>query len=884
LWVVYPPRAYPPPPALIGSLRHAGAEVIVVEPGDGYSAGHDDRYVLRVNEPADYAELVGAIAARQATEVRIVHAWTAGEPAHGAAEAERARQTLDQGFFSVLTAVQAAARLLAGTPVEVCIVTAGMQNVAGNGDIEPAKAAVLGLVKVAAKEFDRIGCRSVDVDLTAPAEVTAAQLFAEVLGPGSEQVAYRGWRRWTWSYTAVWPGTAPGTPPVLKNRGVYLITGGLGGLGLVLAEQLARLVQARLVLLGRTGLPDRDDWEALLTNATRDDPVARRIRAVLAIEAAGGHVLACAADVTDQTRIRAVRAEVEAAFGRVDGVFHLAAVAGGGMLEARPRAAAESVLRPKVEGTYILQDVFHPDLLVLYSSIAAIAGDFGLGDYAGANAVLDAFAQARWGQGQHVVAINWPAWSEAGMAVEIQGPSVMRDLEFGPPAPVDHPMLRSRRDGSEVVAFDVEMDPAGWVFAEHKMDGTPSMPGTGIVELIRAAYQEITGSATVEIRDLVFPSLLTARPGIEARAELRRTLDGGFTFTLTGSLPGHPVEQFARGRAYPVQAAPSHHHDLSTLDKGSWQDNTPAFMAKWGPIEFGRRWDAIRSRRSSADLDLLDLCLPGEFAGDVDAFGVHPALLDVAGAVGMSRPFDSMHLPVGYDRIVVHGPVPAACRSVIRHLDDMRGDVTRIDLTIIGADGAELVAAEGYSLLRVGDDWVPGAAAATNGARPSLADRPSAAGDPVNALIRESSAESSLTSEEGGEGLRIVLASALGPQVIVCPGGIAERVRRAGLLTRSALTERLNSAQAGAAATRNLATPYAAPETDTELAVAELWRDAIGVDQVGIDDEFVDIGGDSLVAVQLVGRISKRFKADVSVAQLFEHRTVRILAASITRT
>ena len=76
-------------------------------------------------------------------------------------------------------------------------------------------------------------------------------------------------------------------------------------------------------------------------------------------------------------------------------------------------------------------------------------------------------------------------------------------------------------------------------------------------------------------------------------------------------------------------------------------------------------------------------------------------------------------------------------------------------------------------------------------------------------------------------------------------------------------------------------TPYAAPETDTERAIAELWRDVIVVDQVGIDDDFLDLGGDSLVAVQLVGRIASRFKTDVSVAQLFESRTVRTLAASI---
>jgi NAD(P)-dependent dehydrogenase (short-subunit alcohol dehydrogenase family)/acyl carrier protein len=720
--------------------------------------------------------------------------------------------------------------------------------------------------------------------MSTPAEASAAQLFAEATSPGSEQVAYRGRKRWTWSYAPVRAGVDPGVPAVLKDRGVYVITGGLGGLGLELAEQLARLVRARVVLLGRNGLPDRDTWDELLSQVGHDDPIARRVRGVQAIEAAGGQVLVCAADITDEARLRAARAEAEATFGKVDGVFHLAAVAGGGMLEARPRAAAEAVLRPKIEGTYVLEDVFRPDLFVLYSSIAVMAGDFGLGDYAGANAVLDAFAQTRWGQGRHVVAINWPAWNEVGMAVEIQGPSVLRDIAFGPATPVAHPLLRSRRDfGSDVVAFDVEVDPDLWVLAEHRMAGNRSVPGTGIVELIRAAHEEITGSPNVEIRDLAFPTLLTAKPGTEARAEFRQTPDGGLTFTLTGGHPSRPAEHFARGRVYPADTATAQHHDLEALRGGSWQDNTPPFMAKWGPIEFGRRWDTIRSRRSSGDLDVLDLRLPDEFAADTEVFGVHPALFDVAGAVGMTRPFDAMHIPVGYDRIVVRGRVPAACHSLIRHLDDGLGDLIRLDVTIVGADGAELVAAEGYSLLRVGDDWTPSAADATTAGRSGSATRPSAAADPMSALMREANAESSLTSEEGGEALRIVLANALGPQVIVCPGGVAERVRLASLLTRSAITERLNNAQGGAAATRSVATAYVAPETDTELAIAELWRDAIGVDQIGIDDEFVDLGGDSLLAVQLVGRISKRLKSDVSVAQLFEHRTVRILAASLAK-
>jgi acyl transferase domain-containing protein len=869
-------------------LRAAGADVVIADPGTGF-AGSDGRYVLRPGDQADYAALFGVVAAGHPDEVRVVHAWTAGPaasgdgPGAGCSEADRASETLDRGFFSVLAVLQTAARLLPGIPVDACVITTGMQDVAGDGAVEPAKAAVLGLVKVAAKEFDRIRCRSIDFGVSEPADMAARQLFAETARPGQDVVAYRGRKRWSPSYAAVHPGTLPGIPAVLKDQGVYVITGGFGGLGLVLARQLAELARARLVLVGRTGLPPRDGWSARLAEAAAVDPVALQVRAVQAVEAAGGTVLACSADVTDREQMRAVRAEAEAVFGPVDGVFHLAAVAGGGMLEARARHSADAVLRPKVQGTYVLEEVFSPGLFVLYSSIAVVAGDFGLGDYAGANAVMDAFAQARWGHGRHVISINWPPWHETGMASQIHGSSVLRDLELGAPSPAAHPLLHSRRgDGAEVAAFDVDLDPDLWVYAEHRMNGTPAMPGTGIVELIRAAHEAVTGQATAEIRDLVFPRLLTAVPGIEARLELRRTPDGGFACTLSGGPPRQPAVQFARARVYAADGAPGPRHDLAALREPGGQDTSPAFQARIGLMTFGDRWNVIRSRYSRGDIDVVELRLPDQFTADTAQYAIHPALLDAAGAMGMTRQADAPYLPFGYDRIVVRAAVPPACHSVIRHLDDTRGEMTRLDLAVVDDDGTELVAVEGYSLLRVSDDRIPDAvsdlASAGRGRAPVTAAQPD---DPVLNLMRDSSAESSVSSAEGSEALRMMLAEGIGPQVILCPGGITERIRRASRLTRSVLIERLNSASAGSGYTRSLETTYAPPESEVQRVIAEMWRDAIGIDQVGVDDDFVDLGGDSLVAVQLVGRIAQRFGTEVSVAQLFENRTVRTLAAAI---
>lgn len=885
IWVIFAPDAEPSVHGLVGRLRDAAADVLVVEPGSEYASEPAGRYVVRVNEGADYVRLFGDVAALDPARVRLVHAWSVGRRPPGRSEQEHARHWLDHGFFSALTTLQETARLLAGIPVEMCVVSSDMQDVVGDGAIEPAKAAVLGLIKVVPKEFEATACRSIDIALTGPASLAAAQLFAELTSAASDdQVAYRGRKRWTWSFTGVELAQPAGIPALLTERGRYLITGGLGGLGLLVAEQLAGLVRARLVLVGRTALPDRSQWPELLASTDASDPVACRIRGVQAVEKAGGEVLVCPGDVTDEARMREIRAEAERAFGGVDGLFHLAAVAGGGMLETRPREAAEAVFSPKVAGVYVLDSVFQPGFLVLYSSIAAIHGDFGLGDYAGANAVLDAFAQARWAEGRQVVSINFSPWIEAGMAYEIHGPAILTELAWGAPtSPVTHPLLKSRHGrAGEPVIFEVDMTDTQWILAEHTLGEVPTMPGTGMVELVRAACAEITGDPRVEIRDLKFLRPLAAEAGVQVRAELLSDSEGGFRVTVTGHAPGQAAHEYARGHVRPLGSESVPAHDLAATISSCEQDTTPRFNSRIDLLEFGPRWNNIVSRRTTAalDLDLVTIQLDEQFAGDLEEFILHPAILDSAGAMGMRIPGDGKYLPFGYDRVVVRAPLPRRCHAIIRHLDNSAGDVTRADVTVVDDDGVELVRIAGYTLLRYDGKRRSLAASADGTGRPAdrLSVGSAATAEPQ---MRQGEALGGVSTAEGNAALLTVLDTDVGPQVIFCPEGLVERGRRTSRITRAALLEQATARTPTSAATRTLGTLYAEPQADAEQTLAKLWQNALWLDRVGIDDDFFELGGDSLVAVQLVGEISRAFKVDIPVAQLFELRTVRSLAGAI---
>ncbi|HEX6159583.1 MAG TPA: SDR family NAD(P)-dependent oxidoreductase, partial [Thermoanaerobaculia bacterium] len=185
-------------------------------------------------------------------------------------------------------------------------------------------------------------------------------------------------------------------PLPLKQRGVYLITGGMGGLGLVFADYLAKNFQAKLVLAGRTIRPS-DAIERLKTY--------------------GAEVLTLQADVRNFDDVAAVVREAKARFSRIDGVIHAAGVTRDALLVRKTREEMEAVLAPKVYGTLNLDRATRGeelDFFALFSSVAGVFGNAGQCDYAFGNRFLDAFAEQRAGR---TISFDWPLWEEGGMTV-----------------------------------------------------------------------------------------------------------------------------------------------------------------------------------------------------------------------------------------------------------------------------------------------------------------------------------------------------------------------------------------------------------------------------------------------------------------------------------
>lgn len=232
--------------------------------------------------------------------------------------------------------------------------------------------------------------------------------------------------------------------PNMVQSGVYVITGGLGGLGLATADYLAQQAQARqldihLVLTGRSELADSDTWGELATQAD-DAKQAARFAKLIALQERVASVRYVQTDIADANSVDQLIAHTQAwaqsnHIGHINarqsdtpegqnqagirGIFHTAGIAGDGFILRKTADTFRSVLSAKVNGTVFLMNALRdhqvsPDFVLLYSSTTAITAGEGQSDYAAANAFMDAYAASQ----NKVYAINWPSWAEVGMAAD----------------------------------------------------------------------------------------------------------------------------------------------------------------------------------------------------------------------------------------------------------------------------------------------------------------------------------------------------------------------------------------------------------------------------------------------------------------------------------
>jgi acyl transferase domain-containing protein/acyl carrier protein len=410
---------------LVARLREGGQDVTVVSAGERFEARAEGAFAVAPDRPEDYDRIFDALPPSEGAPDAIVHLWSLtprGEARSGEELFPAAQRT---GLFSLLALARALRRRHPGAAPALWLVSDRLQGVESGDRPLPEKATLLGAAKVMPQELDGLTCVTVDLAFREeggePADRLAGRLLAEIEGPGADaEVAYRGAGRWVRTFEPARLEAEAGERRELREGGVYLITGGLGGVGFLLARYLAEAFRARLVLTGRSELPDRARWDDWQAAHGPDDGLSVKIERVRDLERAGAEVLVLAADVASEEQMRAVLTAADARFGRLDGVLHAAGTTSGeslyrGLVEMGPEEA-EQQFRAKVHGVYVLEKLLagrEVDFCLLFSSMAAVLGGIGYAAYCAANLFMDAFAGSRKGDaGTAWISADWDPWPE----------------------------------------------------------------------------------------------------------------------------------------------------------------------------------------------------------------------------------------------------------------------------------------------------------------------------------------------------------------------------------------------------------------------------------------------------------------------------------------
>jgi len=837
-------------------LRRAAHQVTEVLPGEHFKRCGAGCYTIRPAVREDYESLLADLADRKLVPAKVVHLWSLRN--------DSAQVNLDVmtelSFFSLLFLAQALGEQ-DETGADIAIVTNRVQSVVGEPILDPRTALVLGPARVIPKELPGIICRSIDVDLSSQGSATLAeQIVAEHAAPFSESVvAFRRGERLCETIERSDP-RAWRNHSRLRSKGVYLITGGLGGLGLVIAQDLARTFQARLILLTRTPFPVAAEWKNLLEAPDVPETLKERLHKLVEIESLGAEVLVLAGDVCHSDEIRHVVETAKNRFGAIHGVIHGAGLIEDGPLLVKSRESAARVLDPKVKGTLVLDQVLREvldgsspertlDFHALFSSVSSIEAPAGQIDYAAANAFLDAYAVSQRDRG--VFAINWGPWRDVGMAARASAAT--------------HPLLGRRLiDSAEEVIYSAPLSfDRHWLLTDHRLKNGPAVvPGTGYLEMACAALTNGSFGHGVAFEDVFFVAPFLAERGRdkEARVLLRKGINGEHQFGVR-SLETDWIEH-ASGRITRHKGNSPEHRSLDQIAARcktrviAFDDNHRTEQERF--LDFGPRWRCLKSLQIGTHEALARLEVNPELTDDSSAYLLHPGLLDLATGAslylieGYGRE-SPLYFPMAYKRAVLYQPLPAKFFSHIRARQGEPGsEVATFDITLLDDEGRVLGDIDGFSMRSL------------RGAGNSLAmDRAPASAVPHERASADDVAPRGIASADGARAFMRILSADAPPGVLVLPDGLGRRTERPTSPRESAPTQ-----------------PGSFSE-NVEAVLAEWWQELLGVEQVRLDDDFFDLGGQSLVVVRLFSKIKKTYGVAFGLSTLFEARTVRTLGGLI---
>ncbi|MCB1389361.1 MAG: SDR family NAD(P)-dependent oxidoreductase [Rhodobacteraceae bacterium] len=868
---------------VIARLRAAGQKVIEVQAGDTFCRRTETTYTLPPERGREgYDQLIQDLVHRGTVPTRIAHFWLASGEERFRPGSSAFQAHVEQGFYSLLFLGQAIADEGLSGPIHATVITAGAAQVRDETLRWPEKALIAGPARIMPHEMPGISVSTLDIEPRTRKRGTAHDLTQPLLeelvaSPSVAIAALRGGKRYE---QRLRPQPLEAMPD-LPQGGVWVITGGFGGIGQTVAETLIRRSQAKIVLLARSPLPPRAEWAAAKDSR---DPALRRILHVERLESLGAEVMVATADVCNIDEMRRALDAAKARFGAIHGVIHAAGAIDDAPMAAKTVGSVESVFAPKVHGTRVL-DALLPDgaveRIVVFSSTSTLTAPAGQVDYVAANEYLNAWARARNGKTK-VTAIDWGIWTEVGMAADAMATRSGKAPSL-PDAPAGVPLLdRVGFDAAMNRRFTATYSTEMWLLDEHRTkDGKALVPGTGMLEI---AVQSLHGQGEVEpfeIADLTFFRALEVDQPRAVEVVLTRS-DAGYDFALRSEVmlrgrKGMALNASARINmgALPRPAALDVAEIEARCQRDPQEDAGGIATGQETHLAFGPRWRVLRRLGYGQGEGLARLALPEAFRADLaEGYVLHPALMDLATgwAMGLIPGYQgrALWVPVSYGSVRVFSALPAEIVSHVRIAPAEPGFAS-FDITLATPEGQVCAEIRRFTIKRLEGGF--GTPAPLLPSEVEFAETEDRALSPGEARLARNLAQG-ITPAEGGEAFLRALGTGRSQVVIsslTVPELIAEAAQPLGAETGEGQKfER-----------PNLDSAYVAPRNDVERMLVSMWEELLGVEGVGVEDSFFDLGGHSLIAVRLFARVKKAWSVDFPISVLFEAPTVEKIAARV---
>lgn len=528
------------------SQRLAGnqQEVIQVSIGEKFQQLREGEYTLNPHNSEDYNYLCQELQSQGKLPDHVVHLWTVeGEQGVSGVNSTGNREQLGNvnkssltgegfnrsqhlGFYSLLFLTQALHKQGITQPLKIQVLSSGLQRVESTDLLSPEKATLLGLCKVIPQEYNYITCQSIDLALpetgTWQQEKLIDQLVTELKSASSDfSVAYRGQQRWLQTFDSLKLTKKSEPPARLQPKGVYIITGGLGLMGMALANYLAQSVPLKLVLVESSTFPPKEDWEFWLAEHGETNQESINIRNIQELENLEAEVLFIRADVTDEEQMQAVISKTQKQFGEINGVIHAAMTLEEAFLKPIAETdytVCDKQFEPKIHGLYTLEKVLQGlelDFCLVVSSIGSVLGGVAVAAYCAANTFLDAFTQRQHQLGKmNWCSINWFHAEDANLFNGGDVEAFRQESQEAVQRILSHPLVPQialwRSDLNVAIdelfnQKDVESKKANTTVYGHGHNWQEYVAPTNEIESrIANLYQEVLGIEQVGIHDNFF--------------------------------------------------------------------------------------------------------------------------------------------------------------------------------------------------------------------------------------------------------------------------------------------------------------------------------------------------------------------------------------------